>query len=125
MNKAAHFLPYDAWGVREDANVVVDGRKLYNDGTCLSIERFWRLLIDLGEVLSIHHITTYINIPSGSGLLGIYTPIFFSVPSFCWYSFFHCAMSTVSSTILKISTFYIHDAGIKRSSLKKGLWQLY
>nr|XP_022307239.1 uncharacterized protein LOC111113335 isoform X2 [Crassostrea virginica] len=71
FNKAAHYVTYDALGVRKNANVVVDGRKLYNDGECLSIRNFRRLVIDLGEVLSIHHITTYINVSSGLGFLGI------------------------------------------------------
>ena len=126
MNKAAHYVPYDTVMLRKDTKVVVDGRKLYTDGTCLSNERFRRLLIDLGEVLSIHHITTYTTISSGLGFFGINIPFFFSVPSFCWYSFFlHVTMSTVSAADRKISTFYKDDAGMERSSRKKGLWQLY
>lgn len=74
MNKAVHYGV-----VRKDANVVVDGRKSYNDEQCLSINSQSKLLIDLGEILSIHHITSYIKVEtSGYGVLGIY--IFFSVP---------------------------------------------
>ena len=82
MNKAVHYGV-----VRKDANVVVDGRKSYNDGQCLSTSSQSKLLIDLGEIRSIHHITTYIKVASGYGYLGIY--IFLSVPIFVW-NFFAC-----------------------------------
>lgn len=61
---------------RIDANAVVDGRKLFNDGKCLSTEGFLKLLIDLGEILSIHHITTYFQDTHGFGYIGIDIPIF-------------------------------------------------
>lgn len=99
----------------KDANVVVDGRKLYNDGQCLSTKYFSELLIDLGEVLSIHHITTYINIPSGLGSLGIYIPIFLYRSFFLLLLLFlHVTLSTVSAADRKISTFLKDDAGMKR-----------
>ena len=81
-----------------DENVVVDGRKLYSDGQCLPIKR---LLIDLGETQSIHHITTYFNEISGlSPLFGMYIPIFYSFPYFCMVVLFlHVTMSTVSSAL--------------------------
>ena len=87
LNKTAHYVSYMST-VRKDANDVVDGRKLYTDGKCLSTQDFWELLIDFGEILSIHHITTYIKDPSGYDYLGIYIPIFFTIPYFCLVLFF-------------------------------------
>ena len=81
MNKAVRYGT-----VRKDANVVVDGRKSYNDGQCLSIDLQSKLLIDLGQILSIHHITSYVKITSRHAYLGIY--IFFSVP-FLFGTFLH------------------------------------
>ena len=97
LNKAVHY-----GAVRKDANVVVDGRKSYNDGQCLSTNSQSKLLIDLEEILSIHYITTYIKVTSGDGYLGIY--IFFTVPFFCLV-LFCMLMKTVSSTECKTLTF--------------------
>nr|XP_022309660.1 multiple epidermal growth factor-like domains protein 10 isoform X2 [Crassostrea virginica] len=71
LNKAAHYVLYGEMGERKDADVVVDGRKLYTDGKCLSTKNDGELLIDFGDIISIHHITTYIKVPSGFAYLGI------------------------------------------------------
>lgn len=81
MNKAAHYVSYKEG--RKNANVVVDGRNLYTDGTCLSTHGSGELYIDFGDILSIHHITTYLKVPSGMAFFGIYIPIFFIIPHFC------------------------------------------
>ena len=78
MSKSADYVTYD--GLRKDANVLVDGRKSHNDGKCVTMEIRSIFLIDLGEILSIHHITTYVKVTPGFPYLGIYIPIFFSVP---------------------------------------------
>lgn len=96
LNKTAHYVS-NLSTVRKDANDVVDGRKLYTDGKCLSTQDFLDLLIDFGEILSIHHIKTYIKEPSGYDYLGIYIPIFFTIPYFCLVLFLHVRMRTVSS----------------------------
>ena len=80
LSKSAYYVNFD--GLITDATVVVDGRKFSNDGKCLSIKGVTRLVIDLGEILSIHHITTYLKDTSGSIVFGIYISIFFSVPFF-------------------------------------------
>lgn len=103
LNKAAYYVTHD--GLRKDANVVVDGRKLYNDGQCLSIPGGSELSIDLGELLSIHHLTAHLNILSEFfRLYSMYIPVFFSVPYFCLVVLFLLVtMSTVSSAERKIS----------------------
>lgn len=105
MNKAAYYVTFD--DLRKDAKVVVDGLKSYNDGQCLSRLRIRRLLIDLGEILSIHHITTYFeNVGELGFFVGMYIPISFCVPYFCLVLLFlYVIMSAVSSTERKISVF--------------------
>ena len=78
MSKSADYVTYD--GLRKDANVLVDGRKSHNDGNCVTMERRSKFLIDLGEILSIHHITTNVKDTSEIYYIGIYIPVFFSVP---------------------------------------------
>ena len=80
MNKAAHHFPFE--NERKDVSFLVDGRNLNNDGQCFSTKESWILLIDLGQILSIHHITTYFKDTSRSVDIGIYNPIFFIVPYF-------------------------------------------
>ena len=70
LSKSAYNVHYD--GLITDANVVVDGRKFSNDGKCLSIKGGSRLVIDLGEILSIHHITTSLKDTSRFINFGIY-----------------------------------------------------
>ena len=69
--------------LRKDADVVVDGHTLYTYRECLSMHRRSYLLIDLGEIPCIHHITTYVDNLYGSVyIFGMYIPIFLSVPYF-------------------------------------------
>ena len=96
LSKSAYNVPYD--GLITDANVVVDGRKFSNDGKCLSIKGVPRLVIDLGEILSIHHITTYPKVTSGVIDFGIFISIFFSVPFFVWHSYY-CILQRVLSVL--------------------------
>lgn len=77
LSKSAYYVTDD--GLKKDANVVVDGRKLSNDGKCLSTKDGSRLVIDLGEILSINHITLYFKNTSGF-YFRMYILIFFSVP---------------------------------------------
>ena len=103
MNKTAYYVTHD--GLRKDANVVVDGRKLNNDGKCVSIVERSELSVDLGELLSIHHITAHFQISSELlHIFGMYIPVFFSVPYFCLVLLFlHVTMSTLSSAEREIS----------------------
>ena len=105
MNKAAYYVPDG--DLRKDANVVVDGRKLHNDGKCLSIERRSKLLINLGEILNIHHIIVYFETSAKSWFfMGIYIPIFLSGSYFCLVLLFsHVTMSTITSVERKIYFF--------------------
>ena len=121
LNKAAYYVTFD--GLRKDANVVVDGRKLYNDGQCLSIAGGSKLSIDLGEFLSIHHLTVHIKILSELfTLYSMYIPVFFSVPYFCMVVLFlHVTMSTVNSTERKISVFLQRRCRHEKTSRRKGL----
>ena len=81
MNKAANYVSFDPFWLTPDANVVVDGRRLHTDRECLSMYGNSKVLIDLGEILSIHHITAYFeNIYESRALFGMYIPIFSIVP---------------------------------------------
>ena len=74
LNKAAHYVTYD--GLEKDAAFVLDGRKLKKDRRCLIMYGQTKLFIDLGEILSIHHIKTFF---SGFGVfvgMYMYIPIF-------------------------------------------------
>lgn len=53
-------------GLRKNANVVVDRHKLYTDRKCVSMYGNSKVLIDLREILSIHHISTYVDNLYGS-----------------------------------------------------------
>lgn len=96
LSKSAYNVHNDC--LITDANVVVDGRKFSNDGKCLSIKGVSRLVIDLGEILSIHYITTYLKDTSGFINFGIYISIFFSVPFFVWHSYY-CMLQRVLSVL--------------------------
>lgn len=87
MNKAAYHVTYDD-NLRKDANVLVDGRKSHNDAQCVSTTRVQEILIDLGDILSIHHIITYFEKIDVWAVLRMYIPIFISVLYFCLVLFF-------------------------------------
>ena len=76
------------------------------------------LLIDLREIPCIHHITTYVDNLYGSvDLFGMYIPIFLSV------LYFYKVLLLLAVTMGTVS--YKYDASMKRSSRRKGLYQLY
>lgn len=67
LNKAAYLAPY--LNLKKDAHVVVDGR---NEGKCFRMGCEIPVWIDLGEIHSIHHITTNFEDVAEKSFFGIY-----------------------------------------------------
>ena len=111
LKKAVHYITYE--GSRKNANVVVDG---LHDGNCLSLKGSYRPLgIDLGEILSIHHVSLYFEDSSGYHTLGIYLFFLASINIFAWLG--HAKMWKFGSVNIAFDLPYYEEACFKKISL--------